>query len=54
MHDVQRPLVCLVQQGGISVDGEKVTDVSAAVNAEALGKGIVIKKGKKVYHRITL
>jgi tyrosyl-tRNA synthetase len=24
------------------------------VNAEALGKGIVIKKGKKVYHRITL
>lgn len=44
----------LVQQGGISVDGEKVTDVSAAVNAEALGKGIVIKKGKKVYHRITL
>ena len=44
----------LVQQGGISVDGEKVTDVSAVVNAEALGKGIVIKKGKKVYHRITL
>jgi tyrosyl-tRNA synthetase len=43
-----------VQQGGISVDGEKVTDVSAVVNAEALGKGIVIKKGKKVYHRITL
>ena len=44
----------LVQQGGISVDGEKVTDVSAVVNAEVLGKGIVIKKGKKVYHRITL
>ena len=44
----------LVQQGGISVDGEKVTDVSAVVNAEALGKGIVITKGKKVNHRMTL
>lgn len=37
----------LVQQGGISVDGEKVTDVSAVVNAEALGKGIVIKKVRR-------
>lgn len=44
----------LVQQGGISVDGEKVTDMASSVSAEALEKGIVVKKGKKVYHRITL
>lgn len=44
----------LVQQGGISVDGEKVTDMASSVSAEALKKGIVVKKGKKVYHRITL
>ncbi len=44
----------LVQQGGISIDGEKVTDPTAAVDAAALEKGIVVKKGKKVYHKISL
>ncbi len=44
----------LVQQGGISVDGEKVTDMKAVVSAEALRKGVVMKKGKKIYHRVTL
>ena len=44
----------LVQQGGISVDGEKVTDMKATVCAEALQKGVVLRKGKKVYHRVSL
>ena len=44
----------LVQQGGVLVDGEKVTDPKAALTAEALNKGVVIKKGKKVYHKVTL
>ena len=44
----------LVQQGGIAVDGEKVTDVSACLNELQLEKGAVIKKGKKVYHKVTL
>lgn len=44
----------LVQQGGVAVDGEKVTDMKAAVPAEALQKGVVLRKGKKVYHRVTL
>ena len=39
----------LVQQGGVLVDGEKVTDPKAALTVEALNKGVVIKKGKKVY-----
>ena len=44
----------LVQQGGVLVDGEKVTDPKATLTVEALNKGVVIKKGKKVYHKVTL
>ena len=44
----------LVQQGGILVDGEKVTDPKAVLTVDALSKGVVIKKGKKVYHKVTL
>ena len=44
----------LVQQGGVLVDGEKVTDPKAALTVESLNKGVVIKKGKKVYHKVTL
>ena len=44
----------LVQQGGVLVDGEKVTDPTFAFAAEQLQKGVVIKKGKKVYHKVTL
>ena len=44
----------LVQQGGVLVDGEKVTDPKAVLTVDALNKGVVIKKGKKVYHKITL
>ena len=40
----------LVQQGGVLVDGEKVTDPKAVLTVDALNKGVVIKKGKKVYH----
>ena len=42
----------LVQQGGVEVSGEKVKDIGAAITAEQLsGEGVVIKKGKKVFHR---
>ena len=44
----------LVQQGGVLVDGEKITDPKAVLTIEALTEGVVIKKGKKVYHKITL
>ena len=44
----------LVQQGGVLVDGEKVTDPKAVLTVDALNKGVVIKKGKKVYHKIVL
>ena len=44
----------LVQQGGVLVDGEKVTDPKAVLTVDALNKGVVIKKGKKVYHKVLL
>ena len=44
----------LVQQGGVLVDGEKITDPKAVLTTEKLTEGVVIKKGKKVHHKITL
>ena len=44
----------LVQQGGVLVDGEKVTDPKTVLTVDALNKGVVIKKGKKVYHKVVL
>lgn len=42
----------LVQQGGVSIDDEKVTDPSAAISMEQFSKGyVIIRKGKKVYHK---
>ncbi|MBE7026529.1 MAG: tyrosine--tRNA ligase [Ruminococcaceae bacterium] len=44
----------LIQQGGLSIDGEKVTDVSYEIEASRLeGDGIVVKKGKKVFHKVS-
>ena len=45
----------LIEQGGISVDDEKVTDVLATVPKSAFEKGhVIIKKGKKKFHKATL
>ena len=42
-----------VQQGGVAVDGEKVTDIHAAFKAEDMsGEGLVLKKGKKNFKKI--
>ncbi|MCD8376893.1 MAG: tyrosine--tRNA ligase [Oscillospiraceae bacterium] len=42
----------LVQQGGVCVQGEKVADINAAwAENDCEGQGLVIKKGKKVFHR---
>lgn len=44
----------LVQQGGVLVDGEKVTDPTFGLTVEQLQNGVVIKKGKKTYHKVML
>jgi len=43
-----------VEQGGVSVDGEKVTDLRASFAAETLKGGIVLKRGKKSFKKIIL
>ena len=44
-----------VEQGGVTVDGEKVTDFKAVFAREALeGDGIVVKRGKKKFQRIVV
>ena len=44
----------LVQQGGVLVDGEKVIDPTFGLTVEQLQNGVVIKKGKKTYHKVML
>ncbi len=42
----------LVQQGGVSVCGQKVGDIEAKFSCkDCCGDGAIIKKGKKVYHK---
>ena len=43
-----------VEQGGVSVDGEKITDIKTAYGADAFTDGMVIKKGKKNFRKILL
>ena len=45
----------LVEQGGVSVNDEKVSDVNQRYTADDLaGDGIMVRKGKKVYHRVQM
>ena len=45
----------LVQQGGVTVNDEKVTAIETTFGCEQFtGDGIVIKKGKKVFHKAVL
>ena len=44
-----------VQQGGVAVDGEKITDIHAQIDGGKLaGDGVVLKKGKKNFRRMVL
>ena len=45
----------LIDQGGVSVDGEKVPNIDYSVSKDMFDKGyIILKKGKKVYHKFML
>lgn len=41
-----------VEQGGVSVDGEKVTDIKTTYSADTFTDGMVLKKGKKNFRKI--
>ena len=45
----------LVEQGGVEANGEKVTDVAQSYTpADFQGDGLMLKKGKKVFHRVQM
>ena len=44
----------LIQQGGLTVADEKVTDINKTFSQADFENGLVIKKGKKVFHKATL
>lgn len=41
----------LIQQGGISIDNEKISAIDFKLTKAQLEKGVTIKKGKKVFHK---
>ena len=43
-----------IEQGGVSVDGEKVTDVKALITKEQLEAGVLVKRGKKSFMKFVL
>lgn len=44
-----------VQQGGVSIEGEKITDIKTTFARDKFsGNGIVLKKGKKNFRKIVL
>lgn len=44
----------LVKQGGVSVNDEKVTDFAAVYTKDFFNDEVIVKKGKKDYHKVTL
>ena len=43
-----------IQQGGISANDEKVTDISRSFTADELRAGIILKRGKKNFNKVVL
>ncbi len=41
----------LLQQGGVTVDGEKVSDLGMIITKASLKEGVKVRKGKKVYKK---
>ena len=44
----------LIQQGGVSINEEKITDMGYKLTRDSLTSGVKIKKGKKIYHKATV
>ena len=43
-----------VEQGGVSVDGEKVSDIKTLYTPEAFADGAVVKRGKKNFMKVVI
>ncbi len=43
-----------VEQGGVTADGEKITDIKTTFTKEQIAAGVVLRRGKKAYKKVTL
>ena len=43
-----------VQQGGVTVEEQKVTDIAACYDADTLRKGLMVRRGKKNFNKVIL
>ena len=43
-----------IQQGGVTVNDEKITDISKSFGADELKNGIIVRRGKKNYSKVIL
>ena len=43
----------LIDQGGVSVNDEKVNNVFASLKTEDFNSEVIVKKGKKMFHKFT-
>ncbi len=41
-----------VEQGGVTADGEKISDIKATFAKDALNNGIVLRRGKKAFKKV--
>ncbi len=44
----------LVVQGGVSINDEKVTEPTLTLEKESFGKEVILRKGKKVFHKFSV
>ena len=44
----------LIESGSVTVNNEKMTDRTAVISADDLKAGVLLKKGKKFYHKLVL
>ena len=44
----------LIQGGGITVDGVKITDIAVTLTDSQLANGFVLQKGKKNFYKVTV
>ena len=44
----------LIEQGGIMLGGEKVESIELRITKAMLEQGVILKKGKKIFHKATL
>ena len=43
-----------VQQGGVTLEDQKVTDIAASYDADTLRQGIILRRGKKNFNKVIL